>query len=207
MPDPQPRRKESSSATALAKIALRDQVLTARRRLPLPERVQAAQQYAGLLAWRPVAQAASVALYVSVGSEPGTGPLRERLAAAGKRVLLPVLRADLDLDWAVYSGESALLSAGRGLLQPDGPLLGVDAIATCDVVIVPGLAASGAGMRLGRGGGSYDRALGRIPVGTPTVVLLYDGEVPLDVPVEPHDRPVTHARTPSRTIAFPSAAG
>ena len=68
---------------------------------------------------------------------------------------------------------------------------------TADVVLVPGLAVSPTGLRLGRGGGCYDRALGRVPVGTFTCVLLYDDEVGLDVPVEPHDRPVTAAATPS----------
>ncbi|MGZ6737774.1 MAG: 5-formyltetrahydrofolate cyclo-ligase, partial [Nocardioides sp.] len=53
---------------------------------------------------------------------------------------------------------------------------------------------------LGRGGGSYDRALGRVPVGTFTCVLLYDGEVGLDVPAEPHDRPVRAAAPPSGVV-------
>ena len=75
-----------------------------------------------------------------------------------------------------------------------GPRLGVDAVATADVVLVPGLAVSADGHRLGRGGGSYDRALARVPVGTFTCVLLYDGEVGLDVPVEPHDRTVDRRR-------------
>ena len=44
------------------------------------------------------------------------------------------------------------------------------------------------GDRLGQGGGCYDRALARVPVGTPVVCLLYDGEVGLDVPVDAHDR-------------------
>jgi 5-formyltetrahydrofolate cyclo-ligase len=50
---------------------------------------------------------------------------------------------------------------------------------------------------LGRGGGSYDRALGRVPVGTPVVVLLHDDEVVDEVPVAEHDRPVTAVATPS----------
>ena len=78
-----------------------------------------------------------------------------------------------------------------GLLEPAGPRLGLDAIATADVVLVPGLAVSATGLRLGRGGGCYDRALGRVPVGTFTCVLLNDEEVGRAVPVEPHDRPVT----------------
>ena len=45
--------------------------------------------------------AATVAAYVSVGSEPGTGLLLDALVAAGKRVLVPVVLPDLDLDWAL----------------------------------------------------------------------------------------------------------
>jgi 5-formyltetrahydrofolate cyclo-ligase len=67
---------------------------------------------------------------------------------------------------------------------------------------VPGLAVSMTGDRLGQGGGSYDRALGRVPVGTPVVVLLYDEEVGLPVPVDSHDRPVTAAATPTRWLTL-----
>jgi len=184
-----------------AKIAVRDQLLTARRRLSLVEVSEAARALAEhLLAEPEVRRAATVAAYVSVGSEPGTGPLLDGLRAAGKRVILPVLLPDNDLDWAVYRSEADLLPAGRGLLEPGGEPLGPDAIGTADAVLVPGLAVSPAGARLGRGGGSYDRALGRVPVGTFTCVLLYDGEVGVDVPVEPHDRPVRFAVTPSGLV-------
>ncbi|MCW2842415.1 MAG: 5-formyltetrahydrofolate cyclo-ligase, partial [Nocardioides sp.] len=64
----------------------------------------------------------------------------------------------------------------------------------------PGLAVSVGGLRMGRGGGSYDRALARVPVGTFTCVLLYDDEVGLDVPAEAHDRRVTAAATPGGII-------
>lgn len=147
-----------------------------------------------------VRRAATVACYVSLGHEPGTSHLLAGLAAAGKRVLLPVLLPDGDLDWGVYAGDGALRPARMGLLEPDGWHLGVEAIATADVVLVPGLAVSSSGMRMGRGGGSYDRALGRVPVGTPTACLLYDDEVGVDVPVEPHDRPVLAAVTPTRVV-------
>ena len=83
-----------------------------------------------------------------------------------------------------------------------GTRLGPDAVATADVVLVPGLAVSARGDRLGRGGGCYDRALGRVPVGTFTCVLLYDDEVGVDVPTEPHDRPVTAAASPSGITRF-----
>jgi 5-formyltetrahydrofolate cyclo-ligase len=186
-----------------AKLALRDQLLTARRRRPLVEIGGAAQAIAErVLATSEIRRAATVAAYVSVGTEPGTSVLLDGLVAAGKRVILPVLQPDLDLDWAVYHGATSLAPAQRGLLEPMGQRLGLDAVATADVVLVPGLAVSPAGMRMGRGGGSYDRALGRVPVGTPVWVLLYDGEVGLDVPVEPHDRKVTGAVTPSGLLRF-----
>ncbi len=181
-----------------AKTALRDQVLTARRALPLTVLGTAAAALAEhLLAAPEVRRAATVAAYVSIGREPGTGVLLDALRVAGKRVVVPVVLPDLDLDWAVHEDADALAPARRGLLEPVGPRLGVDAVATADAVLVPGLAVSRSGARLGQGGGCYDRALARVPVGTFTCVLLHDGELGLEVPVEPHDRPVTHAVTPA----------
>ena len=169
------------SGGAAAKLALRDQHLTRRNRRSL----------------------ADVAAYVSIGNEPGTGHLLDRLEEAGKRVILPVLLPDGDLDWAPYRGEGTLVPARRGLLEPVSERLGPDAVATADVVLVPGLAVGPDGLRLGRGGGSYDRALARVPAGTFTCVLLYDDEVGLDgVPAEPHDRRVVAAASPAGITAL-----
>ena len=188
------------------KIALRDRLLTSRRRLTLLEVQEGAQAITRhLLASGAVRRAATVAAYVSVGTEPGTGPLLDALVAAGRRVVLPVLLPDGDLDWAVHTG--ALQRAGRGLLEPVGPRLGREAVATADVVLVPGLAVDRSGMRLGRGGGSYDRALGRVPVGTPTCVLLHEGELVDTVPAELHDRRVAAAVMPSGLTLCSSAPG
>ena len=190
--------------TSAAKIAVRDQVLAARRRRGLTE--GAAELAEKALAWNGVRDAASVAAYVSIGREPGTGLLLDELLAAGKRVLLPVLLPDNDLDWSVYTGSGDLRKAARGLLEPAGARLGVDAIRTVDMMLVPGLAVSASGDRLGRGGGSYDRALARVVPGIPLVVVLYDDEVGLPVPVEVHDRQVTHALTPSGVVVLSPAS-
>jgi 5-formyltetrahydrofolate cyclo-ligase len=177
-------------------------VRAARKRRPL----EAGAGFAGAVAdvamgWEPVRSAATVAAYVSVGSEPGTGLLLDALVAAGRRVLVPVVLPDLDLDWTVYTGRDALAPAVRGLLEPTGPRLGVDAVGSADVVLVPGLAVSGSGDRLGQGGGCYDRALARVPAGTPVAVVLYDDEVGLAVPTDPHDVPVGFALTSSGVVA------
>lgn len=189
--------------TEVAKIAVRDQLLTARRRRSLAEVGEAARAIAGhLLAAPEVRRAATVACYVSVGSEPGTTALLDRLVSERKRVILPVLLPDNDLDWSEYHGPTSLAPAGRGLLEPLGPRLGLAAVATADVVLVPGLAVSETGQRLGRGGGSYDRALSRVPVDTFTCVLLYADEVGVAVPTEPHDRSVAAAVTPEGVRRF-----
>ncbi|MFL6023824.1 MAG: 5-formyltetrahydrofolate cyclo-ligase [Marmoricola sp.] len=189
--------------TETAKLALRDQLLTARGRLGVAVLAERARAVSALLmASDEVRRAATVAAYVSVGREPGTGVLLDALAAAGKRVLLPLLQPDNDLDWAVYAGPGSLASARRGLLEPLGAPLGPDAVAGADVVIVPGLAADPTGLRLGRGGGSYDRALARVPAGTFTCVVLNDDELLDAVPAAPHDRRVGAAATEERLVRF-----
>ncbi|MFI2510017.1 5-formyltetrahydrofolate cyclo-ligase [Streptomyces sp. NPDC018972] len=156
-----------------------------------------------------LAHARTVAAYVSVGSEPGTLALLDALRTRGARVLLPALLPDNDLDWGTYEGEGSLVRVRHGarmaLFEPAGPRLGPDAVTEADVVLLPGLAVDTCGMRLGRGGGSYDRVLARLDragARPALVVLLYDAEVVDRVPVEPHDRPVHAVVTPSGVRRF-----
>ncbi|MFE6739123.1 5-formyltetrahydrofolate cyclo-ligase [Streptomyces tubercidicus] len=152
----------------------------------------------------------TVAAYVSIGGEPSTRALLDLLRAEGVRVLLPVLLADNDLDWALYEGADGLVRAGRGLLEPDGQRLGPEAVTEADVVLLPGLAVDRGGLRLGRGGGSYDRVLARLAragARASLVVLLYDAEVLAEVPAEPHDRHVHAAVTPSGVHRFREPGG
>ncbi|GAB3170004.1 5-formyltetrahydrofolate cyclo-ligase [Micromonospora palomenae] len=138
--------------------------------------------------------------YVPVGSEPGGPELPEALRGAlpGRaELLLPVLRDDLDLDWAAYDGPDSLVAAGRGMREPAGPRLGRAAIGEAELVVVPALAVDHRGLRLGRGGGSYDRALARVPGRVLIVALLHDGELVEALPAQPHDRPVHAVITPS----------
>ncbi|WP_425587554.1 5-formyltetrahydrofolate cyclo-ligase [Streptomyces shaanxiensis] len=156
-----------------------------------------------------LAHARVVAAYVSVGTEPGTLALLDALRARGVRVLLPALLPDNDLDWGAYTGEDSLARVQHGklmaLLEPRGERLGADAVTDADVVLLPGLAVDARGMRLGRGGGSYDRVLARLEragARASLVVLLYDSEVVERVPEEPHDRPVHAVVTPSGVRRF-----
>jgi 5-formyltetrahydrofolate cyclo-ligase len=122
---------------------------------------------------------AVVTSYAAVPGEPPTVAVNERLAAHGIRVLLPITRPDLDLDW-------------HDAADPGARPLGLEAIADADLVLAPGLAVDRAGTRMGQGGGCYDKALPRRRRGVPVVVVLHPGELldPADVPLprEAHDQ-------------------
>lgn len=194
------------------KVGLRASVLAARRTRSATALTQAAvavRQTIAELVRRTVpashagdtpARGWTMAAYVPVGTEPGGPDLQATLAGllpAGGRLLLPVLRLDLDLDWAAWTAEEPLVAAGRGLREPPGPRLGRRAIAGASLVIVPALAVDRRGRRLGRGGGSYDRALARIGPAALTVALLHDDELVTSVPAETHDQRVRAVITPT----------
>ena len=126
----------------------------------------------------------SVAGYVPFRTEPGSIELLDDLVNLGVRVITPVLLEDNDLDWEPWGAVGA-------------PALGPDAIAHVDAVLVPALAVAADGTRLGRGGGSYDRALARVAAGTTIAALLFDGETVAELPADAWDVPVNAIATPS----------
>ncbi|GAA1912847.1 5-formyltetrahydrofolate cyclo-ligase [Streptomyces sodiiphilus] len=195
----------------IEKRRLRRDLLAVRAAMADDELRQAADALAEHTLTLPeLAAARTVAAYVSVGHEPGTGPLLEALRERGVRVILPVLLPDDDLDWGPYEGGGGLVEADPQarvpLLEPSGGRLGPQAVAGADVVLMPGLAVDRRGVRMGRGGGSYDRALARLSASGASpalLVLLYGHEVVEELPEEPHDHPVHAAVTPDGVHRFP----
>ena len=183
------------------KIALRRQLVANRNKINRPVRDATASPLRdAVLSLPEIQMAGTVAAYVSVGTEPDTGGLVYALWKRGTYVLLPLLRADSDLDWASYEGPDSLGPGPHGLLEPTEPPRGVTAVTSADLVIVPALAVDRSGMRLGRGGGSYDRALARIGAAVPTIALIYDDELLEEVPAGPLDRPVRMVAQPGQGI-------
>lgn len=146
--------------------------------------------------------AGTVAAYYSAGSEPDTHGLVFALWKRGSYVVLPILLPDGDLDWASYEGPGSLAPGPHGLLQPAEPARGPGTVARADVVLVPALAVDLSGNRLGRGGGSYDRALARVSPQVPAIALLYDEELLPRVPVEPHDQRVRLVARPAHGLTW-----
>lgn len=150
-----------------------------------------------------VSRARRVACYLSMPSEPGTGPLLAGLAARGIETIVPIALDDRTLDWIAYDPESPLATSSIGIPEPLGPRLGAAALRDCDAVIVPALAVDHAGHRLGRGAGFYDRALAMVTV--PLCALVYAHELLPALPHEPHDIPVHMAVTPAGVFRVPQA--
>jgi 5-formyltetrahydrofolate cyclo-ligase len=178
-----------------AKSALRERHLARRHERPADERAAAAAALTTALL-RGLAGTRTFAAYVPDADEPGHGRLPAAFTQLGARVLLPVVPMEgRDLTWAVDTGR---LTPGRfGLLEPLGPRLGPTALRTADVVVVPALAVARDGVRLGRGGGYYDRALRYARSDAVLVALVFDDELLDELPSELHDRRVTAVVTPS----------
>ena len=180
---------------AVAKDDLRARLLARRRGRSTAECAAAADAVAAALL-DGLTGVGTLAAFVPDPVEPGYGRLPDAYTGLGARVLLPVIPSQgRILDWAVHTGD---LEAGRfGLSHPVGPRLGPTAIGTADVVVVPALAVDRAGIRLGRGGGYYDRALVHARPDAVLVTVVFDDERVDRLPREVHDRPVTAVVTPS----------
>jgi 5-formyltetrahydrofolate cyclo-ligase len=189
---------------AAAKQTLRRSLLAARSALGREERARADRARTALVIERlSVAPPAAVAAYLSVATEPSTHDLVTWLSGQDIEVWLPVLTGFFEEGqrrpaWARFTGWDRLGTGPYGIAQPVGPA--VEAVPHVPWMIVPALAATLAGHRLGRGGGWYDRALGTASPDTLTLALLNEAEVLPDLPVEEHDRAISVIVTPQRWI-------
>jgi 5-formyltetrahydrofolate cyclo-ligase len=195
------RTNHEEVALRSRKVALRRHLAAKRQQKDDTQRSAAGRLIRDAVLELPEIQmAGTVAAYMSVGTEPDTHGLVYALWKRGTYVLLPLLRPDFDLDWASYEGPDSLAAGPRGLLEPTEPPRGLNAVTSADLVIVPALAVDRSGMRLGRGGGSYDRALARVGAAVPTVALIYDDELLDEVPSGHLDQRVRMVAQPREGI-------
>lgn len=184
---------------ARSKPLLRSELLQARREVPTEVRQAESAQLCSHLK-RAVDGADTVCAYVPMGTEPGSQDILDVLFRLCGTVLLPVVHTGPDgeylpLQWGRYVPGG--LVAGRfGTQEPAAPRLAPSAVASADVVLVPALAVDRRGVRLGRGGGFYDRSLSFCRPGARLVAVVRDSELVDELPGEPHDVPMTHALTP-----------
>lgn len=202
------------------KALLRTQLSEARAEyaanLTVGERITASAKVARAALAEPLIASAvesgqTFASYLPLGSEPDTTALHDSLLRQGIRVLVPECVTDdvgePKLAWIELEKVSSetdpvqLQRDQRGIPIPPGQRAGVGAQglidADCQVILVPALAATSGGQRLGKGAGYYDRLLAELAEfdsqGTElhSVAIVFAGELLDAIPTEPHDAKVT----------------
>lgn len=133
-----------------------------------------------------------VSCYLSYGTEPETRPLVAALESAGFEVLLPRVR-DSDLEWTLSSAPRRV--SPMGIEEGDGPAVDLEPVRA---LLIPALAVTPSGDRLGKGGGFYDRTLAALrQPATLVAAIVRDSDVVPDVPTQEHDQRVGAIVTPS----------
>ncbi len=131
-------------------------------------------------------QAKTIYGYLPYNQEVRTVPMLERALAQGKRVAVPKIFGD-EMRFIYLTDLSQVEKGYSGIPEPiaDGPV----ADDPTALVLMPGLAFTKNGERLGYGGGFYDRFLEQEP-NHPTVALCYEFQIVDALPTNEHDIPV-----------------
>lgn len=182
------------------KAAARAQARARRRMGPAPDPDLLARRALDLV--RSLPGAMRVTCYASYGTEPPTEAMRSVLTASGFEVLLPRV-VDDRMDWVV--ADEVMTVSDMGIAEPAGPPV---ALLPVRALLIPALAVTAHGDRLGKGGGFYDRALAALGDECPAIIAVVgDADVVDDVPTQEHDRRVDFIITPSRVITCGSRLG
>ncbi|MBI0126487.1 5-formyltetrahydrofolate cyclo-ligase [Bifidobacterium sp. W8101] len=196
----------------------RGRLLEARRRIDPAQCLDAGRKLADLLAVQVLAkversrgdQSLTVAAFASIRGEIAMDPSLDLLLSRGHRMLIPMLGTGTQVGWGCLQSEQDLDDMKRipGWRpdEPDMSALPAQALDQADLILVPALAIDHAGIRLGRGGGWYDRALALRAEQTSVVGICWPGEFVEDpLPHLDHDLPVDAVLTPEGFT--PTAAG
>ena len=140
-----------------------------------------------------------IACYLPFGDEPDVELFLDWALENNIEILMPVSNSDGTLNWVIFDG-----STQNGIFDFPEAVGAQMEPRNVDLVIIPALAVSESGIRLGKGKGFYDRALPRFEPLPPVVAVVYDEEILDSIPSEAHDHPVDAAVTPAGIKHFSS---
>ncbi len=105
----------------------------------------------------------------------------------------------IHITWGSWTGNKKHLRPGKfGIPEPVGPTVDTASLPMPALCLVPGVAFTREGARLGRGGGYYDRFLAEFP--GDTVGMAFSFSIVESLPTESHDIPVGWLATPEGII-------
>jgi 5,10-methenyltetrahydrofolate synthetase len=192
----------SGAALHAAKRELRAQMIAARDGLDPEYRKTAARIIADRLQALPSYTAARVVLVtLPFDSEWDTRPMAQAALAAGKTLVVPrVNNATRMLELHTVGDIAGHVTRGyRGIPEPLSTRPRI-AAAEVDWVLVPGVAFSPDGIRLGYGGGYYDRLMATMVTATARIAGAFDAQIAERIPAAAHDLRVDQIITESRTL-------
>ena len=146
------------------------------------------------------ANAPLILAFMSLKSEADTHPLIDKMLQDKKKVAIPktdettmtfrLLKSDVPLQEQLECGNYGI-EEPRPELEETEP----EKLPEGTVILVPGMAFSKGGSRLGKGKGYYDSYIARISTETKLVGYAFSFQIVPDVPCEAHDKKVGYLVT------------
>ena len=138
-------------------------------------------------------QASSIFIYISTAFEPDTRTIIENAWHAEKAVYAPKCYGQGRMDAIRITDWNGLAPGKLGILEPKDPLR-FQMADSVDLCVVPCVAVTRSGLRLGHGAGYYDRWLKGHP-SSRTICLCFERLIAQSVPGDPWDVPMDHVLT------------
>ena len=126
-----------------------------------------------------------VAAFCALDDEPATREVLDRWLKSGLRVVVPRVEGD-EMQFYDYAPEEVACGS-FGIAEPTSEAR-LCRPSEIDLVVVPGVAFTREGLRLGRGKGYYDKYLAQSDFCAYTVGVGYAHQLTQNLPIEPHDR-------------------
>lgn len=185
------------------KKQLRTHALRERSQYTPDQCAQAGEDILELIREQIPSEPSTIACYISMGTEISTFPVMRALLSEGHRLLVPRLGSGNEIGWSYLSSADELDQLQEcGTHRPQEPnveTLPAQALVNAQAILLPALLVNHHGIRLGRGGAWYDRALCHRSAKAPLICIVWDHEfIDAEIPEETHDIPVDAVLTPAR---------
>lgn len=143
-----------------------------------------------------IKKADTLLLYCSLPDEVYTMDIIHKLQKLGKRIILPRVISECDMELREYTDDGDLKKGSYDIMEPCGNLF--SDYATIDVAVIPGMAFDWKGNRLGRGKGYYDRCLAKIEQAEKDsrqghiykIGICFSFQMIKEIPTDGHDIPM-----------------